>query len=87
MNQDRLTVAVFLDRFQQGGYQAPFFISDFRPPDLEQQNDALLITVIPCLMLDGVIKNQYFTFDPVAFLVTESQLAAICRHNQWQVTD
>jgi hypothetical protein len=49
----------------------------FRAPDLEQQDGAGLVTIVPRLMLDRVVEDQRLARADIADIVTDTQTAAV----------
>ena len=50
---------------QQSGDFCAFLQGEFRSPDVEQEDDAGLICLILCFVLDAIVKNDQFAFFPL----------------------
>src|SRR5688500_7915287 len=72
--------------FQQQGQRLTVGLADLRPPDLEQQDDSLLIRPVPRLMLHAVVEDQQLTFPPLSLTIADAQ-RAVGRDDQRQVAD
>ena len=55
-------------------------------PDIKDQHDAVLRTIVPRFMIDAVVKGPGFTPHHIAALIPHPE-AAIGGHHQRQVAD
>ncbi len=61
-------------------------VAEMRVPTVEDQQHAGLIAVVPCLMLNGFVEHESFTFAPLPRFAADTK-PAFFRHDQWQVDD
>ena len=73
-------------RFQQRGDVAPLLLYPVRVPNIKNQDNTAIHTVVPHFMIDAVVKGPDLTPHDIAALFPHPETTA-CGHYRWQVAD
>jgi len=60
-----IVLAVIVDDVEHSGNLIAFRLRKLGPPDVEDQNEPVKRAVVPCLMLDAVIKGDDLALFPL----------------------
>src|SRR5258706_11868583 len=82
----RRRAALGIDRFEHRAHESALFLGELGSPRLEEQDHARAVAAVPGFVLDGVVENAGFAFDPLAFLVANAEITA-ARDDHGQVAD
>src|ERR1044072_5130567 len=66
-----LSAAGGVGKGKKGGALAPLDVIELRPPDVEDQHDAVLGAVVPGFVLDRIVENEKLALRPIAHFVAE----------------